>query len=398
MRFNAPRVTVLGFALHQLLMLLLLQLAALANGYAHAVTASSVLGNIKSETSSGGAAVMGTAGLDYAIGTFTFTSSSQGRSQFCDQQESFGCGRDYYCYGDRSGNLGCCPSMSLCIPATTCLNRAELASKTCDAATGCLACESPDDPRCGVLSNDKYTATTYFCTATDFTSFIPHFGPLGSISRYDWPLSTTQDGSATASPVAATTSEDASGGHSEKGKDIGIAFGVLGFCGFAAVGAWCAYRRHFKSRRNVMDPLWQPSGAGPRHDRSAVELDAVGARRTELDAQRSRPELEAAQAPPQHELETDSKKPELGGMSKEAVTEHSCISPGIDDGFRRNSPVSPLPPACPGTATSGRATPAKKSDGRYGAGGFLNPEYALRDGLWENEDGRPVGGCSGKSS
>lgn len=147
-----------------------------------------------------------------------------------------------------------------------------------------------------------------------------------------------------------------------------------------------------------MDPLWQPSGAGPRHDRSAVELDAVGARRTELDAQRSRPELEAAQAPPQHELETDSKKPELGGMSKEAVTEHSCISPGIDDGFRRNSPVSPLPPACPGTATSGRATPAKKSDGRYGAGGFLNPEYALRDGLWENEDGRPVGGCSGKSS
>ncbi|KAL0263715.1 hypothetical protein SLS55_002696 [Diplodia seriata] len=130
-----------------------------------------------------------------------------------------------------------------------------------------------------------------------------------------------------ATPKPSNDSNDGSSG-SDTGKKVGIAMATISGCILAATGAWFAYRRHLNARRNPQNAPWQAPSAGPYHQHpDAGELDAVVA----------------------------------------------------------ESPVSEA--ATPATGPPGQAN---NFYGRYGPGGFLNPEYALRDGLHPEEDDRQV--------
>lgn len=159
------------------------------------------------------------------------------------------------------------------------------------------------------------------------------------------------------------------------GKNVGIAFGVLGICSIAVLGAWWAYRRHLKQHENVQNSLWNTPGAGPHHEANPIELESTKTQRTELEASPSRSGLNSA--PASIELDATPKPVELDISSKKAddtlLDGSAPISPLTDDAGRK-SPVSPVPNI------------THNYDGRYGPRGFLNPEYALRDGIWDEKD------------
>ncbi|KKY17821.1 hypothetical protein UCDDS831_g06245 [Diplodia seriata] len=132
--------------------------------------------------------------------------------------------------------------------------------------------------------------------------------------------------------------------------------------------------------------------AGPYHQHpDAVELDAVGAQRVEIDHYPApRPEMDASPRPselgsrePSHGLASPPVSPlPLGDGGAPIGGSRSPVSPLVES---RDSPVSEA--AAPATGPPGQAN---NFYGRYGPGGFLNPEYALRDGLHPEEDDRQV--------
>ncbi|KAF9629439.1 hypothetical protein BFW01_g10642 [Lasiodiplodia theobromae] len=415
MRVNVAFGILVGFAM---LELLLLQVAVLAHGYAHAITKPAFLPT----SAEGGGGILAKRNEDNRI---------------CNMGGEITCGLRSFCLADADGFLMCCPDGENCRPPTTCMELTRLSTEDCLAQSGCLACVHNQIPYCLRYYNDQYSVNSYLCTSSrpgdismrmvgGLVASIPRWEPIHPDSvMSDQPAQPTVTTTAEPGTVAEISSESteshesvitssASGGaptivtitvngqygqtntstaastskpstasdnessQSDTGKKAGIAIGVLLVCGLAAVGAWFVYRRYLKLRRNNQNALWQSPSAGPHHNPNAVELDAMDTRKVEMDhSPASRSEMDAsprpselASPPPALELPTDK-------LPSPPVSPLPPLDNGVPNGSR--SPVSPLNSPVPEAAP-----------GRYGVGGYLNPEYALRDGLYPDEDDRQV--------
>ncbi|GME37947.1 uncharacterized protein LTHEOB_9759 [Neofusicoccum parvum] len=184
---------------------------------------------------------------------------------------------------------------------------------------------------------------------------------------------------------AADTNKPSGSSHAGTAKAVGISIGVVAICGIITLVAWWAYRRRRNAREN-QDDTSQQSGAGPHKDADIHELDNTSRYEapdnTEVQNPHSpcRSELDAAPQP------TELASKEISMVSMTDTASSAPISP-LDSSITPppsglRSPVSPLEPP----AVEAEDFPA----GRYGPGGFLNPEYALRDGLWHDADRRQV--------
>ncbi|OJD30639.1 uncharacterized protein BKCO1_5800019 [Diplodia corticola] len=193
------------------------------------------------------------------------------------------------------------------------------------------------------------------------------------------------------------TGADDGPSHPGTGTKVGAAIGAISICVLIGVGAWFAYRCLLSTRKpDPTAPPPQAPSAGTDHRPDAVELEAVGSQRAELDHAAPAP----APAPvPRSEMDASPRPSELDSSARVELESppvsplplvgNGGSSPAIGHG---RSPVSPLEscgPVSEEAAPAGARGPPADA-GRYGPGGFLNPEYALRDGLFSLEDDRQV--------
>ncbi|KAL1638110.1 hypothetical protein SLS58_008947 [Diplodia intermedia] len=326
MRFNVAYAILLGFAV---LELLLLQAAVFVDGYAHAITKPAVLPT----ESAGGGVLLRRGGILSTHPTSVVD---------CDARGHCECGGNLV--GERI-KLRWTPKLSIELSIELSIKLSIKLRRTCEQR-----------------------------------------GPNLAYSRATGPAQTD------ATPTPSNDSDNGSSG-SDTGKKVGIAMGIISGCILAAAGAWFAYRRHLDARRNHQNAPWQAPSAGPYHHHpDAVELDAVGAARVEIDH---------SPAPPRSEMDASPRPSELGSREPSHELASPPVSPlplgdgGVPIGGSR-SPVSPLveseSPVSEAAAPVARGPPGQANNfyGRYGPGGFLNPEYALRDGLHPDEDDRQV--------